>query len=423
MRRRLVVAIAGVAAVAVVLFAVPLGGVLARSYRDEALLRLQRDTIVATRAIDLGSDRSDPVELPPTRDALAVYDLAGRRLDGRGPATGDAVVRATLRNGRPADTAGGGQLLVAVPLVVSERVVGAVRAQRSENAAAARTRHAWWLLAAGAATLVALAVLAALILARRLVAPLDRLAAAAGVLGEGDFAARAPRAGMRELDAVADALDRTAARLDELVSRERAFSADASHQLRTPLAAMRIELEALELRGEELPAALDQVGRLQQTVETLLAVARDAPRREAATALRTLTDELAARWRGPLAAEGRPLAVHDRAATRVARVSERVVGEALDVLLDNALRHGAGPVTVTIRDAGGLLAIDVSDAGQGFTGDPESAFTRRGGNGMGNGHGIGLALARSLIRAEGGQLLVSRAGPEPVVTVLLPRND
>jgi signal transduction histidine kinase len=422
MRRRLVAAIAGVAAVAVVLFAVPLAAVLAHSYRDEALLRLQRDTIVATRAIDLGADRSDPVELPPTRDALAVYDRAGRRLDGRGPSSGDAVVRATLRDGRPSDTAAGGQLIVAVPLVVGERVAGAVRAQRSDGAVSSRTRSAWALLAAGAAALVALAVLAALVLARRLVAPLDRLAAAAGVLGQGDFAARAPRAGMHELDAVADALDRTAERLGDLVARERAFSADASHQLRTPLAAMRIELEALELRGEELPAALYQVGRLQQTVETLLAVARDAPRREAATDLAALADELAGRWRGPLAAEGRPLAVRVLSDDHVARASSRVVGEALEVVLHNALKHGAGPVTVTLRDAAGLLAIDVADAGPGFDGDPEAAFTRRGGDADGDGHGIGLALARSLVQAEGGQLLVSRAGPEPVVTVLLPRH-
>ena len=265
---------------------------------------------------------------------------------------------------------------------------------------------------------MAFAIVAALILARRLVSPLDRLASAAGKLGEGDFATRAPRAAMPELDAIADALDTTAARLDDLVTRERAFSADASHQLRTPLAAMRIELEALELRGEEVPAALRQVGRLQQTVETLLAVARDAPRREAVTDLAELLDELAARWRGPLAAEGRPLHVRVDTPDRVARVSSRVVGEALDVVLHNAMTHGAGPVTASLRDAGGLLAIDISDAGPGLSGDPEEAFTRRAH--AGEGHGIGLALARSLVQAEGGQLLVTRAGPGPIFTVLLP---
>jgi signal transduction histidine kinase len=415
-RRRLVAAIAGVATLAVVLFAVPLGVVLGRSNRDEELLRLQRDTIAATRAIDLSDDRTDPVELPASRDALAVYDRAGRRLDGRGPAAGDAVVRATLRTGRPADAAGDGRLIVAVPLVIGERVAGAVRAQRSDQAAADRTHEAWLLLAAGAGALIALAVLAALILARRLVAPLDRLAGAAAGLGDGDFAARAPRSRMQELDRVADALDATAARLGELVTRERAFSANASHQLRTPLAALRIELEALELRGEELPAALEQVDRLQQTIETLLAVARDAPRREMATDLTALADESAARWSGLLAEHGRPFHIAVTA-DAVTSASAHVIGEALEVLVDNAATHGAGAVTLTIRDAGPLLAIDVADGGPGFSGDAEAAFTRR----AGDRHGIGLDLARSLVQAEGGQLLVSHAGPEPVLTVLLPR--
>ena len=69
---------------------------------------------------------------------------------------------------------------------------------------------------------------------------------------------------------------------------------------------------------------------------------------------------------------------------------------------------------------GALLAIDVADGGRGFTGDPELAFARRAN--AAEGHGIGLALARSLVQAEGGQLLVARANPEPVLTVLLPRK-
>src|SRR4051794_19967138 len=99
MRRRLLVAIPGVAAAAVVLFALPLALVLQRSYRDEESLRLQRDTIAATRAVDLGAPGRDPVELPASKDQLAVYDTAGRRVAGRGPGRADATVRAALRTG------------------------------------------------------------------------------------------------------------------------------------------------------------------------------------------------------------------------------------------------------------------------------------------------------------------------------------
>ena len=156
------------------------GPVLARTYRDDDLLRLQRDTIAATRAIDVGSP-GDPVELPRSRDALSVFDRAGRRLAGAG--TADAAVRETLRTGRPADATLDGRLVVAVPLLTGERVTGAVRAERSGAGAAHDAHQAWLVLAAGAVALIVLAVLAAMFLGRRLSSPLERLATAAGRLG------------------------------------------------------------------------------------------------------------------------------------------------------------------------------------------------------------------------------------------------
>src|SRR6185295_12731300 len=115
-----------------------------------------------------------------------------------------------------------------------------------------------------------------------------------------------------EVDEVGAALDATAARLDELLQRERAFSADASHQLRTPLQALRIELEAAELRGDappEVQTALRQVDRLEATIATLLAVARDVPRRGSAIDMGAVLEAARDRWHGPLAAESRPLRV------------------------------------------------------------------------------------------------------------------
>ena len=423
MRRRLVLAIGGVAALAVILFAVPLALVIQRTYRDEELLRLQRDTVAATRGIDIGASASDPIELPPAPDPLAVYRPDGRRVAGRGgPATADAVVREALAQGRPADRTGDGRLIVAVPLVVDERVTGAVRTERVDAGATDAARGTWWTMLAVAAAIVALAVVAALVVGRRLARPLERLAVAARRLGGGDFTVRAPRSGIAEVDDVATALDSAAGRLDDLLTRERAFSADTSHQLRTPLAALRIELEAIELRGDppdEVTAALAQVDRLQQTIDTLLAAARDAPRYDEVTALRPLLDEAESRWRGPLASDGRPLEVRVDRPDASARVSAPVLREILDVLIDNASRHGAGPVAIHVRDAPGSVAVDVEDEGGGISGDPESAFERR----SGNGHGIGLALARSLAHAEGGRLTVTRAAPHPVFTLLLPAAD
>ncbi|WP_028066057.1 sensor histidine kinase [Solirubrobacter soli] len=421
MRRRLMLAIAGVATAAVVLFALPLAFVLERNYRDDALLRLQRDTIAATRAVDVDPRGGDPVELPPSADRLAVYDAAGRRVAGDGGAArDDALVDAALRTAAPVSDSGSSRLVAVVPLLTGERVTGALRAQRSGDATADAIRRAWLALAGLALLVVLLAVFAALVLGRRLALPLERLAAAARRLGQGDFATRAPRGGVPEADEIAVALDETAQRLADLVARERAFSADASHQLRTPLAALRIELEALELRGDapaELSRALAQVERLQSTIDTLLAVARDVPRPDAETDVADVVDEVQARWRDPLAAEARPLRIGLSPEAGALSASGAVVGEILDVLLENAQRHGAGAVSISTRSSGRWIALDVADEGAGFTGTGEDVFARRASSR--DGHGIGLSLAQALAHAEGGRLAVTRSSP-PIMTLWLP---
>jgi signal transduction histidine kinase len=420
MRRRLTLTITLVATAAVVLFALPLAAVLNRSYRDEEILRLQRDTVAVTREIDVSAQRADPVELPASSDALTVYSPDGQRVTGTGPATANALVRQALSGGRPASSGGGPRLAVAVPLLKNERVAGAVLATRDDDRVDRDTQRAWLALGGLALLVIALAAGAAVLFGRRLAAPMERLAGAAGRLGSGDFSARAPHSGVREIDAVGAALDASAERLEHLIGRERAFSADASHQLRTPLAALRIELEALELRGgedAELRAALAQVDRLQATIDTLLAVARDAPEGDSVADLVVLADEAIERWRGQLAASGRALRSTLETGSARTLAQPAVIREILDVLLDNALKHGAGEVRLTIRPLDGWYAVDVQDEGPGFAGDPEAAFTRR--TSTATGHGIGLSLARSLAHAEGGRLSVTNASPHPVLTLML----
>jgi signal transduction histidine kinase len=87
------------------------------------------------------------------------------------------------------------------------------------------------------------------------------------------------------------------------------------------------------------------------------------------------------------------------------------------VLLANAQGHGAGTVSVVVRDADTAIAVDVADQGPGIA-EPEELFRRR--TSRAADHGIGLALARALAEAEGGRLLLSRPGPGPVFTLLLP---
>jgi signal transduction histidine kinase len=418
MRRRLALAIAAVAAGAVVLFAVPLGVAVHRVYRDEDLLRLERDAVAATRRIDISRSARDPIELPHGRDRVAVYDTRGRLLAGK-PGPGDrALARRARRTGRPSVRSTRDQLLAAVPLLSGERVTGAVVAARSGAGAAHDTRQAWLLLGALAGAVILAALAAAVLLGRGLSRPLERLAIAAGRLGHGDFTVRAPRSSVPEVDAVATALDATATRLGDLVARERAFSADASHQLRTPLAALRIELEAAELNGTapDPVVTLRQVDRLEQTIATLLALARDVPRSDEQTDVAALADQLESEWRPRLAQEGRPLRLELEPGPLRAVAHREVVHEILDVLLDNALRHGTGAVSLGVRHREAWLSVEVRDEGPGFGADPEHAFERGSTRG---GHGIGLSLARSLAQAESGDLVVSAAGPEPVVSLVL----
>ena len=125
-----------------------------------------------------------------------------------------------------------------------------------------------------------------------------------------------------------------------------------------------------------------------------------------------LLDEADGRWRAVLAPEGRPLRVAVEAPDHIVCASPGVVAEILDVLLGNAARHGEGTVRVTVREVDRWLTVDVEDEGPGFAGDPDAAFARRDGDGLG--------LARSLADAEGGSLVVLHAGPHPVVRLILP---
>lgn len=413
MRRRLVIAIASVAALAVVLFAVPLALVLQRTYRNEALLRLQRDTVAATREIDISRVTSDPVELP-AGDGYAVYDSTGRRVAGTsGPPVADNIVRDALNARAPTSATTNGRLVVAVPLVDNEQVTGAVRAEQDDSVVTNATRNRWWLLIGVGLGVIALGVVAAIALGRRLARPLERLSATARDLGTGAPTTRLGPTGVGEVDDVALALDRAGSRIDELLNRERAFTADASHQLRTPLAALRIELESLELRGAhapELSAALTQVDRLQRTIETLLALARDTTPSDAPTPIDELLADVKRRWNKTLTAAGQPLRITIGDSPLTTTASPAVLSEVLDVLVENARDHGAGQVTVNARqDSEATIVIEVSDEGDSTHLDPAGVFNRR--SPSAQGHGIGLALARSLTQAEGGELVLGTQQP------------
>ena len=421
MKPRIVIAIVGVAAVAVLLVGIPLAYAVKNLYTSQEVLRLEREASETRRSIDVTTlGPGDPIELPQNGAvSFAVYDPAGHRLAGNGPLTADDPVRRALL-GDVRDARLDGAIVVAVPINGNERITGALRASRSASYVVDRTRRTWLAITLIGAAALLVAALLALYLARRLTRPVDTLVNAAERLGAGDFSVRTEPSGVDELDHLGRALDTTAERLGGLVARERAFSSDASHQLRTPLAGLRLHVEsALSSPGtdmrEALAGTLEPIDRLEDTVDSLLLLARDAPVDRSPLDLTRVVNELDRDWHGVLASAGRPLRITMDESLPAPPASEPAIRQILDVLVDNSVRHGRGVVTVDVRRVPGAVALKVEDEGS-IVLDPTRVFERR----NGNGHGIGLALARTLAEAEGGRLVLERPGPAPKFALLLP---
>jgi signal transduction histidine kinase len=286
------------------------------------------------------------------------------------------------------------------------------------------------------ALLVVLVVIAAIgggtavatVTARRLARPLRHVADRASRLGAGDFRLDRTRYDVAELDSVAEALDASATALAQLVQRERELVGDVSHQLRSRLTSLQLRIEELtvvkdEEVAKEAQAALEQAERLADVLDELMAAAREARSEGAmpvdlAAELPSIADE----WRAPFRAVGRSLKVKIEAGL-YAKASPGRLREVIGVLLDNALKHGSGTVTLSGREGvaasgGDTVVIEVADMGPGVPDELAEHVFERGVSGGGS-TGLGLALARALIDSDGGRLELSVKRPA-TFTVFLP---
>jgi signal transduction histidine kinase len=415
MRSRIVRLAVTAAAAALVLFGVPLALGLHQYATADERSSLQR--LAEFAALSVQEDMShdlDPTELPagPDDTSVALYDEDGDLVLGAGPPVGDGPVDRVLRGGLvsgPPD-----QLVVAAPVSDTHDVVGVVRVALPAGTVTAMLLPIWSGMLGLGALILAAVWLFARGLARRLSRPMETLAAEATRLGDGDFAVRPEPTGIPEVDLVGTALGGTGRRLDELLARERAFSAEASHQLRTPLAGLRLRLESTLDRPDRLTRAtvedgLASIDRLERTIDELLTLARERRGRSAPVDLARLLAEAEAEWRDRLVRAGRAFTTRRPDDLPDPAAGAAAVRQIVGVLLDNAAQHGAGAVSLVAREAGpSAVALDVTDEGGGV---PESALA-------GNGSGMGVALARRLAESEGGRLTIRRS--PSVVTLLLP---
>jgi len=459
MRRRLLISYLSLMLFVVLALALPLGLSFDNAERRRLTSNVQNEAYVfalrTNAALEEGASPQALAELASafrhqTGLSVVVTDGDGQVIAASGPgepAVGDALAErreiATALRGRQVTTerevAGEDVLSVTVPVLASGASgapVGALRVSSSLAPVTEHTRENWLLLAALCSIIAIVVLLVSLLLARSFTRPLAELSDGAARLGEGDLSVRVRVPDdPPELNRLAQSFNATAERLETLVRSQQAFVADASHQLRTPLAALSLRLENLEaedpeFRVDDLDGARREVQRLARLVEGLLTLAR-AEETHAPSGPVDVASIVAGRreaWR--VAAEGHGVQlVADVDAPPVRSVSGRLE-QVLDNLISNALDVAppSSAVVMEARREDDHVRLEVRDAGPGMTPEQRArAFDRfwraegsprREGVPRGGGFGLGLAIVGRLVKADGGTVELADA-PEGGLAVIL----
>lgn len=459
MRNRLLLVLVGVVALVLVVHDVPLARHLERVEHDRLTTSLERDAFIlagrAEEALEDGTVADDPTVRAIVaryfadeqvrvaiidRDAIGVLgsdvDVVGEDFSNR-PEIQQALTGVPDVGERYSNTLGEELFFVAVPVLSGKEVVGVVRLSAPERVVSERVSEKvrGLFVVAGISLLIAIA--AAWLFAKSVTRPLRRLEVATQELAAGDLSARADTVdGPAEVRRLGDSFNTMAGRLQQLVDRQRSFAGTASHQLRTPLTALRLRLEQISMQVEDddevahaIDEALVETDRLHRMIEGLLALSRT----EADTARPVATDVVAVvrdrldYWR-PLADErGIDLvaALPDScSALAVAGGLEQMI----DNLIDNAFDVSAAgsELRVAVESVGAAVELHVVDAGPGLSdANRASAFERfwRAPGAPVGGSGLGLAIVRQLAEAGGGTAELRAApsgGIDAVVTLRSP---
>jgi two-component system OmpR family sensor kinase len=403
---------------------------------------------LSTRAFDLSTlvlrDNAgrlgSPAPLPERGGAFAqILDARGRILDATpGHGTRPLLTAAEIRRARTEEVTIGRRdnaRVLARPLATSPPTVLVVGVSLAQNDRALHTLDD--LLFIGGPLLLVLTCLGGYALAASALAPVERMRARAERISGAERGDRLPvPVAHDELHRLGDTLNQMLGRVEDAMAGERAFVANAGHELRTPLAILQLELE-LALSGEppreELKAALlstaEEVERLNRLADDLLVIARADQGKlpvqkrpvEVDRLLTTLGDRLADSARR----SERVLTTTSAGNLTVAADEERLE-QALTNMVTNALRYGRGPVELTALEHNAHVELHVRDDGDGF--DPDflprafERFSRADPARSSGGTGLGLSIVKAIAEAHGGRArAANRPGGGADVWVELPR--
>jgi signal transduction histidine kinase len=402
-RRRLLVSTVTVALIAMVLFGVPLGVVATHLIRNETQTRINREASQIASVIDNRAQRplDDGVVARLTAADRRVVVVQAGKTYAAGSPIGGPIEKGT------ATAAAGEQITV----------------YASDSEIDRQILIMWVVLGGLGVVSLGVAIVLARLQARRLSAPLEDLVATAERLGSGDSRPRLRRYGVPELDQVAVVLDASSVRIASLLRGERELAANASHQLRTPLAALSIRLEEIlatseepEVR-EEAAAALAQAERLAAVVDSLLTQSRySRASSTTATDIDAVLDQQRTEWEPAFRRARRSFDVEGVSGLQ-AYASPGALAEVVATLVDNALTHGAGTVVLRTRKTSGHVVLDVGDEGAGVPDVLVPRIFERSVSGA-SGTGLGLSLARDLVETDGGRLELVQPRP-PVFAIFL----
>lgn len=437
MRRRILLLVVGMTTLVVLAFAVPLAALIRHNVYQDGLKSLQEQT--NQLALYVGEDtQPSTTELAEALTEVGSGFAASVRLPdgqviGKTPPGGfpPESAQPTDGQGGPDDGPGGHSRGLGTPpqatlvhwkggrlSALPARGGYLVRVWASDSSLHSGENRWWLLLVGGSLGLLLIGVLAGELLTRRIVQPLTRTAQTAHQLSVGDTAARAPTDGPREVAEVGTALNRLADRIDELIAEERETVADLSHRLRTPLTALRLDVEALRD-----PAEAERVGGHVSAVErTLTAVIHAArrPQREgrlpSCDATAVVSDRVRF-WSALAEDQNRVATISLPEHPLLVRASPDDLATATDALLENVLAHTPEGVAFAVRlepSADGAR-LEISDAGPGLPGDA----LIRGRSDRGS-SGLGLDIARRCAEAGGGSMILGHsASGGALITLLL----